>query len=86
MYSWPEDCFDTLMPTSAYSIGPEPLFLKTLKAGNYFESGALVHLLPDWIFGRYTVYLALPTRKLMPARIRAFLDFASELVPSPDKL
>ena len=33
-------------------------------------------LLPEWIFGRFTIYAALPSRKLMPARTRAFLDFA----------
>lgn len=43
-------------------------------------SGALVHLLPDWIFGRYTTYAVLPTRKLVPARTRAFLDFLTETV------
>lgn len=43
-------------------------------------SGALVQLLPDWIFGRYTTYAVLPTRKLVPARTRAFLDFLSERV------
>jgi DNA-binding transcriptional LysR family regulator len=59
--------------------------LPRFPATDHFESGALVQLLPDWIFGRYTVYVALPTRKLMPARIRAFLDFASELLPSADR-
>ena len=41
----------------------------------HLNSGALVHLLPDWIFGRFTIYAALPSRKLLPARTRAFLDF-----------
>lgn len=59
--------------------------LPRFPATHHFESGALVQLLPDWIFGRYTVYLALPTRKLMPARIRAFLDFAIKLVPLADR-
>lgn len=49
-------------------------------ARNYFDSGSLVHLLPDWIFGRYTVYVGLPTRKLLPARTRAYMDFASDTV------
>jgi DNA-binding transcriptional LysR family regulator len=53
---------------------------------NYLKSGALVHLLPDWIFGRFTVYVALPTRKLIPARTRAFLDFASEMTFKPIEL
>ena len=52
-------------------------------ASNYFASGALVHLLPEWIFGRYTVYVALPTRKLIPARTRAFVDFATQMVLRP---
>lgn len=52
-------------------------------ASNYFSDGTLVHLLPEWIFDRYTVYVALPTRKLIPARTRAFLDFATEIMLRP---
>ncbi len=52
-------------------------------ASNYFSDGTLVHLLPEWIFDRYTVYVALPTRKLIPARTRAFLDFATAMVLRP---
>jgi DNA-binding transcriptional LysR family regulator len=50
---------------------------------NYLRTGALVHLLPDWIFGRFTIYAALPTRKLIPARTKAFLEFASEMTFKP---
>jgi DNA-binding transcriptional LysR family regulator len=50
---------------------------------NYLRTGALVHLLPEWIFGHFTVYAALPTRKLIPARTKAFLDFASEMTFKP---
>lgn len=46
-------------------------------------SGQLVHLLPDWLFGRLTVYAAVPSRKLIPARTRAFLAFLSELPQAP---
>jgi DNA-binding transcriptional LysR family regulator len=52
-------------------------------ASDYFAQGALVHLLPDWIFGRYTVYAALPTRKLVPARTRAFVEFIAQLSMPP---
>ncbi|MDO8248123.1 MAG: LysR substrate-binding domain-containing protein [Rhodoferax sp.] len=45
-------------------------------------SGALVPLLPDWVFGHSTVYATVPSRKLMPARTRAFLTFLSELLPA----
>ncbi len=47
----------------------------------YLASGALVHVLPDWMFSRYTVYAALPTRRMVPARTKAFLDFVTEQVP-----
>lgn len=52
-------------------------------AQNYLKAGALTHVLPDWIFGRFTLYAALPTRKLVPARTRAFLDFATETTFKP---
>ena len=52
-------------------------------AQNYVAAGALIHILPDWIFGRFTLYAALPTRKLIPARTRAFLDFATEMTFKP---
>jgi hypothetical protein len=44
-----------------------------------------VHLLPDWIFGRFIIYAALPTRKFVPARTRAFLDFLAESPPSSEQ-
>ncbi len=52
-------------------------------AQSYLATGALIHILPDWIFGRFTLYAALPTRKLIPARTRAFLDFATEMAFKP---
>lgn len=53
--------------------------LSKLLVAPHLANGALVHLLPQWLFGRYTIFAALPTRKLMPARTRAFLDFLSEI-------
>ncbi len=48
-------------------------------AGAYFESGDLLPVLPQWITGSFTVYAAMPTRKLVPARSRAFVDFLVEV-------
>ena len=76
------ESYETLFAAAVAGAGIAAL--PKFPASNYFESGALTHLLPQWIFARYTVYVALPTRKLMPARSRAFLDFASELLPSAD--
>lgn len=52
-----------------------------LLAQRFLATAALVHLLPDWILSRYTIYAALPTQRLLPARTRAFLDFVSEQTP-----
>ena len=52
--------------------------LPSFPARKYFETGKLVHLLPRWVFGRYELYVALPSRKYIPARTRAFIDFAVE--------
>ena len=52
--------------------------LSKLLVAPHLASGTLVHLLPEWIFGRYTIYAALPSRKLMPARVKAFLEFLGE--------
>jgi len=40
-----------------------------------------VHILPAWIFSRYTIYAALPSGRMLPARTKVFLDFLSEQVP-----
>lgn len=52
-----------------------------LLAQRFLTTGALVHVLPDWILSRYTIYAALPSQRMLPARVRAFLDFASEQTP-----
>jgi DNA-binding transcriptional LysR family regulator len=67
------DCSATGISTSTAS--PSPL------AERHLASGELVHLLPDWIFGRLTVFAAVPSRKLMPARTHAFLAFLGDWLP-----
>ena len=76
------ESYETLFAAAVAGAGIAAL--PKFPASNYFESGALVHLLPEWIFGRYTVFVALPTRKLIPARTRAFMDFASAMVLRTD--
>ncbi len=53
-----------------------------LLAQRFLDSGALIHVLPEWILSRYTIYAALPTQRMLPARTRAFLDFLTEQTPS----
>lgn len=70
------DSYESLFAAAISGAGVAAL--PRFPASKYFESGALTHLLPDWIFGRYTVFVGLPTRKLLPARTRAFVDFATD--------
>ncbi|WP_369827677.1 LysR family transcriptional regulator [Acidovorax sp. 56] len=51
-----------------------------LLAHEYLAQGELVQLLPGWIYARYTVYAALPSGRMLPARTKVFLDFLSEQV------
>ena len=69
---------DVLMRAAADGVG-YGVFSKLL-AMRYLADGSLVHVLPTWILGRFTIYVALPSRKLIPARTRAFLDFVGELM------
>ena len=52
-----------------------------LLAEEHLARGELVHTLPGWIFSRYTIYAALPSGRMLPARTRVFLDFLTEHVP-----
>ena len=80
------------MPVALQSISLDVLYraaldgagiavLSRLLVSQHLASGALVHVLPDWINGRLTIYAAVPSRKLIPARTRAFLAFISEGLP-----
>lgn len=79
------------MPVALQSVSLDVLYraaldgagvavLSRLLVAPQLASGALVHLLPDWIYGRLTVYAAVPSRKLIPARTRAFLTFIGDLM------
>lgn len=81
------------MPVALQSVSLDVLYraaldgagvavLSRLLVERHLASGDLVHLVPDWIFGRLTVYAAVPSRKLIPARTRAFLTFLSEWLPT----
>ncbi|WP_298211843.1 LysR family transcriptional regulator [Acidovorax sp.] len=51
-----------------------------LLAEEHLARGELVHVLPQWIYSRYTVYAAMPSGRMLPARTKAFLDFLTEQV------
>jgi DNA-binding transcriptional LysR family regulator len=52
-----------------------------LLAEEHIAQGRLVHLLPEWILARYTIYAALPSGRMLPARTKVLLDFLSVQAP-----
>jgi DNA-binding transcriptional LysR family regulator len=55
-------------------ISSQPLDL----VAPYLNAGQLKRVLAPWITGRFPLDVALPSRKFMPARTRAFLEFMVE--------
>jgi LysR family transcriptional regulator for bpeEF and oprC len=47
---------------------------------NFVEQGSLEGILTDWTSEVQSVYAVIPSRRHMPAKVRAFLDFAHRLV------
>ncbi|SFU68684.1 LysR family transcriptional regulator [Pseudoduganella namucuonensis] len=46
--------------------------------------GRLVRLLPDHCTGKLTVLMVYPSRKLLSAKVRAFVDFMTATYPDPE--
>jgi DNA-binding transcriptional LysR family regulator len=67
---------DTLMRATIHGAGisSQPLDL----VAPLLKSGVLKRVLAPWITNRLTLVAALPSRKFMPARTRAFLDHLVE--------
>jgi DNA-binding transcriptional LysR family regulator len=67
---------DTLLRATldGSGISAQPLNL----VANYLRDGQLRRVLAPWITGRFTLYVALPSRKYVPARARVFMEFLIE--------
>ncbi len=52
--------------------------LPTFMVADTLRDGRMVRVLPDWHGGALQLYAAMPTRKHVPARTRAFIDFLVE--------
>jgi DNA-binding transcriptional LysR family regulator len=49
----------------------------------YLKSGALAQVLSEWSDERYPLYAYHASRRHVPARVRAFLDFVKECLAAP---
>lgn len=66
---------DTLLAAAIAGVGIAALPSFVLEEA--FAGGTLVRVLPGWHVARLSLYAAMPTRKYVPVRIRAFSDFLS---------
>ncbi|GAA0706465.1 LysR family transcriptional regulator [Dyella marensis] len=53
--------------------------MMSLGIGEFLAKGKLVELFPDWPDERFPLYVLYPSRKHLPAKTRAFVDFLVEL-------
>lgn len=58
--------------------------LPSFVVGDALMEGALERVLPQWRLYTYTLWAAMPTRKFVPARTRAFMDFLIEIFGGVD--
>ncbi len=72
---------DTLFGAALVGVGIAAL--PSYIVEDALAQGALVRVLDGWSLGAYTVYAAMPTRKYVPAKTRAFLDFLAATFKSP---
>jgi len=63
---------------SGYGIGQ----LMALGAEYLFAENRLVDLFPDWPDERFPLYALYPSRRHLPAKVAAFLDFLTSLSPA----
>lgn len=59
-------------------LGSAPAWL----VGDLLETGDLVRLLPDWTLPGQALHLVYPSRRYLPLRVRAFLQFMAERLPA----
>lgn len=63
---------------SGFALGAAPLWL----VGDALQGGRLVHILPEWRAAPHEVHLLYPSRRFMPLRTRAFIEFLEANVPT----
>jgi DNA-binding transcriptional LysR family regulator len=68
----------TLFPALAAGAGVGQILSPS--AGRLLRDGKLTELFPDWPDERFPLYALYPSRRLMAAKLRAFLQFIAEIM------
>jgi DNA-binding transcriptional LysR family regulator len=70
--------FGTLLSACLAGIGVARI--KGIGVADLIEKGKLVELLPDWQGEGFPLYALYPSRHLPAAKVRAFIDFVTEII------
>lgn len=62
---------------SGFALGMAPLWL----VEDLLQSGQLVRILPEWEAAPHEVHLLYPSRRFMPVRTRALIEFLQATIP-----
>jgi DNA-binding transcriptional LysR family regulator len=73
----------TLVSSCLAGVGIAQLL--ALSVQDHLDRGDLIDLFPDWPDERFPLYALYPSRRLPPAKLRAFLDFIFDLMKPPSK-
>ena len=74
--------FGTMLGASLAGVGIARV--KAIGVEQFIQQGALVELLPEWSGESYPLYALYPSRRLLPAKVRAFIDFIKSRVVQAD--
>ena len=74
--------FGTLLGACLAGVGIARV--KAIGVEHFIQQGALVELLPGWSGESYPLYALYPSRRLLPAKVRAFIDYINSRVVQAD--
>ncbi|MCW7539233.1 LysR family transcriptional regulator [Aquabacterium sp. A7-Y] len=78
--------FSSAHPDTLYAsavAGLALVGLPSVMVEDALTDGTLVQVLPQWRTPTFTLYAAMPSRKFVPSRTRAFMDFLAEVFATP---
>jgi DNA-binding transcriptional LysR family regulator len=70
---------DPFVAVSACLAGQSVFQMLAVGLAPFLSRGEFVQVLPDWSEELYPLYAYHPSRRLPPAKVRAFLDFIQEI-------
>ncbi len=73
-----------VMQLEAAKAGLAIVSLPSFFYGDSVKNGELIQILPDWQLPELTLYALYPDRRLLPMKVRAFIDFMASWFAVPE--